>query len=163
MKQSKSQYSRPAIAVGLVFALLAPCIQHATAQQEQPVPTQSQPAQQDQQKQQSAPANQPETPNVPSPGPQQSEPAARGLETRADASSSSQTLQDNPNAHPVGTAAAPLTRPTGIAASRPAGAAIAPAKQRRVKPIVIRVGIIVGAAAAVGVVAGLSKGSSSRP
>jgi hypothetical protein len=69
--------------------------------------------------------------------------------------------QQNPN--PVGTAAAPLAKPTGVAASRPAGAVIAPAKQRRVHPILIRVGIIVGAGVAIGVVAGLSRASSSRP
>jgi hypothetical protein len=64
---------------------------------------------------------------------------------------------------PVGTAAGPYTKPTGVAGSRPSGAAIAPAKQKRVKSILIRVGLIVGGAAAVGAVVGLSKGSSSRP
>ena len=42
---------------------------------------------------------------------------------------------------PVGTAAAPVTRPTGIAGARPSGAAIAPAKQRRVHAIFIRVAL----------------------
>jgi len=64
---------------------------------------------------------------------------------------------------PVGTAAAPYERTMGIAASRPAGAAIAPAKQRRVRTIFISVGIIVGAGIAVGSVAALSHGSPSRP
>lgn len=64
---------------------------------------------------------------------------------------------------PVGTAAAPYEKPTGVAASRPAGAVIAPAKQRRARSIVIRVGIVVGAAVAVGTVAGLSLASRSRP
>lgn len=64
---------------------------------------------------------------------------------------------------PVGTAAAPLERPTGVPGSRPSGAAIAPAKQRRVRAIVISFGIALAAGAAVGTVIGLSKASSSTP
>jgi len=64
---------------------------------------------------------------------------------------------------PVGTAAAPYEKPTGVAGSRPAGAAIAPAKQRRVRAIVIRVGIVLAAGAAVGTVVGLSKATHSAP
>jgi hypothetical protein len=51
----------------------------------------------------------------------------------------------------------------GVAASRPAGAVIAPGKQRRARSILIRVGVIVGAAVAVGTVVGLSHASPSRP
>jgi hypothetical protein len=64
---------------------------------------------------------------------------------------------------PVGTAAAPYEPTVGIAASRPAGAAIAPAKQRRVRTILISLGVIAGAGIAVGSVAALSHGSPSRP
>jgi hypothetical protein len=64
---------------------------------------------------------------------------------------------------PVGTAAAPYEKPTGVPGSRPAGAAIAPAKQRRVRAIVIRVGIVLAAGAAVGAVVGLSKATHSAP
>lgn len=64
---------------------------------------------------------------------------------------------------PVGTAAAPYEKPTGVPGSRPAGAVIAPAKQRRVRAIVVKVSIILAAGAAVGVVAGLSKASHSQP
>lgn len=70
--------------------------------------------------------------------------------------------QDNSH-RPVGTAAAPYEPTTGIAASRPAGAAIAPAKQRRVRTFLISLGVIAGAAIAVGSVAALSHGSPSRP
>jgi hypothetical protein len=73
-----------------------------------------------------------------------------------------QTQQDN-GQKPVGTAVAPMTHPAGIAGSSPSGAAIAPAKQRRVRRILIRVGILLGAGAAVGTVAALSHSSSSRP
>jgi anti-anti-sigma factor len=71
-------------------------------------------------------------------------------------------LQDSPQ-DPLGTAAAPSVRTTGIAASRPAGAAIAPAKQKRARSILIKVGVIVGAAAAVGTVVALASASPSRP
>ncbi len=65
--------------------------------------------------------------------------------------------------NPVGTAAAPYEKTTGVAASRPAGAAIAPAKQRRARSILIKVGVLLGAAVAIGTVAALSKASPSRP
>jgi len=71
--------------------------------------------------------------------------------------------QQAPPQKPVGTAAAPDEKPVGVAASRPAGAVIAPAKQKRVRIILIRTAIIIGAAAAVGTVVALSKGSPSRP
>jgi hypothetical protein len=71
--------------------------------------------------------------------------------------------QQTPPQKPVGTAAAPDEKPVGVAASRPAGAVIAPAKQKRVRIILIRTAIIVGAAVAVGTVVALSKGSPSRP
>ena len=71
--------------------------------------------------------------------------------------------QQNGANKPVGTAAAPVETTSGVAASRPAGAVIAPAKQHRARAILIRVSIIVAAAVAVGVVVGLSKSSPSRP
>ena len=64
---------------------------------------------------------------------------------------------------PRGTAAAEAARTHGGAASKPAGAAIAPAKQRRTRSLLIKLGIIAGAGAALGTVYGLSKGSPSRP
>jgi hypothetical protein len=70
--------------------------------------------------------------------------------------------QDN-SPKPVGTAAAPYEKTTGVAASRPAGAVIAPAKQRRARSILIRVSIVVGAAVAIAAVVALSRASPSRP
>jgi cytoskeletal protein RodZ len=64
---------------------------------------------------------------------------------------------------PVGTAAAESVSTIGVAASRPAGAALAPAKQRRVRSILIKVGALVGVGAAVGITMALSQGSPSRP
>jgi len=64
---------------------------------------------------------------------------------------------------PVGTAAAPSLKPEGAPASRPGGAAIAPAKQRRVRSLAIRVALVVGAAIAIGAVVAATAGSPSRP
>jgi hypothetical protein len=64
---------------------------------------------------------------------------------------------------PVGTAAAAGVETTGIAASKPAGAAIAPAKQRRTRSFLIKVSAIVGASVAVGTVVALANASPSRP
>jgi hypothetical protein len=64
---------------------------------------------------------------------------------------------------PAGTAAAPAPKITGVAASKPAGAAYAPAKQRRVRMLLIKVGAVVAAGAAIGTVAALSQASPSKP
>lgn len=65
--------------------------------------------------------------------------------------------------HPVGTAAAEAPKVSGITAAQPAGVAIAPAKQRRVRTIVLRVGAIIGAGVALGTVIALTEGTSSKP
>ncbi len=74
-----------------------------------------------------------------------------------------QEQQQSGTQKPLGTAAAPYEKPEGVAAARPAGAAIAPAKQRRVRTILIRMGVIAGAAVALGTVVALSHGSPSTP
>lgn len=98
-------------------------------------------------------------PDTPEPVSPQAEPQAA-----RDSSTESSSSQQQPGpAQPVGTAAAPYEKTMGIAASRPAGAAIAPAKQKRVRTILISVGVIVATGVAVGTVAGLSHASSSHP
>ena len=74
------------------------------------------------------------------------------------ASSGEQQAQE-----PVGTAAAESVETTGVAASKPAGAAIAPAKQKRTRSLLIKVGALVGASVAIGTVVALSSASPSRP
>jgi hypothetical protein len=64
---------------------------------------------------------------------------------------------------PVGTAAAEAPKAKGVTAAQPAGVAIAPAKQRRVRTIVIKVGAMAAAGAAVGTVIGLTRATPSRP
>jgi hypothetical protein len=85
------------------------------------------------------------------------------MPTQSDEPPAVQPLQQSPPHEPVGTAAAEWQPLTGVAASRPAGAALAPAKQRRVRSIVIKVGALLGAGVALGTVAALSAGSPSRP
>ncbi len=94
-------------------------------------------------------------------GPDTTHPQAVDPNKNSGASQSAPEQQQNSN--PVGTAAAPYEKTTGNAASRPAGAVIAPAKQRRKRSILIRVGILLGAAVAIGTVVGLSSASPSRP
>lgn len=75
---------------------------------------------------------------------------------------SSSAEQQPPN-RPVGTAAAEAPKVSGITAAEPAGVAIAPAKQHRARSLVIKVGAIVGATAAIGTVVGLSAATHSKP
>ncbi len=77
--------------------------------------------------------------------------------------SSPPPAQQNSAQEPVGTAAAGSVKTTGVAASQPAGAAIAPAKQRRTRSILIKVGALVGAGVPVGAVVGLSSAIPSHP
>jgi hypothetical protein len=80
------------------------------------------------------------------------------------ANSQAGTGQDqNSPAKPVGTAAAPAVTSKGIAGSRVSGAAIAPAKQRRVRIFMIRVAVIVAACVAVGTVVALTHATPSQP
>lgn len=64
---------------------------------------------------------------------------------------------------PVGTAAAEAPKVSGVTAAQPAGVAIAPAKQRRVRTIVLRVGALMGAGAALGTVIALTAATPSKP
>jgi hypothetical protein len=64
---------------------------------------------------------------------------------------------------PVGTAASEAPNVSAIAASQPAGVAIAPAKQRRVRTIVLRTGAILAAGAAIGVVVALTAATPPKP
>jgi hypothetical protein len=78
-------------------------------------------------------------------------------------SQSSSDQQQNSPASPVGTAVAPAEEPVGAVGSRPGGAVIAPAKQRRVHTFLISAGLIAGAAIAIGTVVALSHASPSQP
>ena len=143
MKDYTLRLAKSSIAGMLIVLLSAPIAQAETVQEAQQETAQPSP--------QTQPSSQTPAPEATSP--QLADPATRPSDLQSD--------QQNHN--PVGTAAAPVAKPTGVAASRPAGAVIAPSKQRRAHAILIRVGIIVGAAIAIGAVAGLSRSSSARP
>jgi hypothetical protein len=87
-----------------------------------------------------------------------SQPTAQAASQPQAADTADQKLQ-----HPVGTAAAEAPKVSGITAAQPAGVAIAPAKQRRVRTIVLKVGAIIGAGAAIGAVIALSEATPSKP
>lgn len=69
----------------------------------------------------------------------------------------------NERVNPLGTAAAEKGRTAGGGASRPAGVAIAPAKQKRSRGLLIKLGALAAAGAAVGTVYALSRGTGSTP
>lgn len=71
--------------------------------------------------------------------------------------------QQAPNAVPSGAAGAKAPTVKGVPAARPVGAAIAPAKQRQRRSLIIKAGLIAGACVAVGSAFALSKGSPSKP
>lgn len=81
----------------------------------------------------------------------------------AAAPQTAQPKQDSSTPPPVGTAAAPDMRPVGAPAATTAGAAIAPAKQKRIRRFAVRAALLIAAGVAIGVVAAASSGSSSQP
>jgi hypothetical protein len=84
----------------------------------------------------------------PSPAPPQTVPATPQPQTRRE---------------PLGAAAAEGVKTEGGGASRPAGTAIAPAKQRQVRSYLLKLGAIAAAGVAIGTVYALSRGTSSTP
>jgi hypothetical protein len=111
------------------------------------------------------PELQPQGANTTQPSSYPDSPGTTRLQSAGEHESTQQSAPANPQNSkvPVGTAAAPYVKPEGVAASRPAGAAIAPAKQKRSHSFALRVGLIVGAGIAIGTVTALSLSSSSRP
>jgi hypothetical protein len=90
-------------------------------------------------------------------------PSATKPQIQEETTPAAQQLPKAPTVEPSGTAAAQAGKISGSAGSRPAGAAIAPAKQRQVRSLVIKLGALAGAGIALGTVAALSKGTSPKP
>jgi hypothetical protein len=141
---------RQELAVCLMISLVAPFGTPALAQQAAPS------------QQGGASSSSQSVPQAPVAQPTLSTSQPTNENQQSDRQQPAQPSQQNGNA-PVGTAVAPYEKGVGVAASRPAGVVIAPAKQRRTRSLLIRVGLIVGAAVAVGTVIGLSKASPSEP
>ncbi|HEU4414929.1 MAG TPA: hypothetical protein VFT65_09130 [Candidatus Angelobacter sp.] len=76
-------------------------------------------------------------------------------------------VPDNPRpkrqTEPVGAASAESVPTAGGAAAKPAGVAIAPAKQHQTRSLLLKIGAVVAAGAAVGTVYALSRGTPSTP
>ncbi len=96
------------------------------------------------------PSNSEELPNAPS-------------AAQTPAAGSTPAQQQAPLQAPAGAAAAQTGPTSGGAASKPAGNAIAPAKQRQVRSLLIKLGAVAAAGVAIGTVVALSKGSPSTP
>ena len=81
----------------------------------------------------------------------------------AQQSQNSVSQQQTPESVPSGAAGAKAPTVKGAPAARPVGAAIAPAKTRQRRSLLIKAGLIAGACVAVGSAFALSKGSPSKP
>lgn len=84
----------------------------------------------------------------------------QGTEPAASTQNQQQVQKDQA---PAGAAAAQKAETAGGAASKPAGSAIAPAKQRQVHSFLLKLGLIAAGGAAIGTVYLLSRGTSSVP
>ena len=101
------------------------------------------------------------------PGAEESQPEPQ----QANAPAQEQNGQNIPEApqpkqkpsQPAGAAAAERVPTSGGAAAKPAGAAIAPAKQHQTRSLLVKIGAIAAAGAAVGTIYALSRGTSSTP
>ncbi|MFB3813608.1 MAG: hypothetical protein ACE14L_05805 [Terriglobales bacterium] len=116
---------------------------------------------------QAQPAQQPSGGVIdPSKGPLQPVPPSQPLPEAPSSTQAQQpettTEQPKPQ-QPLGAAVGQTGPTAGGPASKPAGTAIAPAKQRQVRSLLIKLGAIAAAGAALGTVLALSKASPSRP
>jgi len=68
-----------------------------------------------------------------------------------------------PQTEPVGAATAESVPTSGGAAAKPAGVAIAPAKQHQTRSLILKLGAVAAAGAALGTIFALSHGTSSKP
>jgi type IV secretory pathway VirB10-like protein len=159
-------FSKPyrVLALVLAFALCGVPELIAQTQQHEPQPQPTQPDIN------TAP---PDQTQPPAPQPDQAQPELPNAPVAQTPNQTQQGRQQNPQANqqptqqntqePAGTAAAGQATTVGGAASKPAGSAIAPAKQRQVRSLLIKIGAIAAAGAALGIVYGLSKSTSSKP
>lgn len=182
MESRSTTFARTALVLTLVIALTG--VPSAVAQQSQPAATPNVTPTPVPQTDQSAPQQPSQTPV---PGNTQADPTQGPLQPVApsplpDSPSAAQppnqqptTVQTAPassaptvpSGHrpidPQGAATAESAPTLGGAASKPAGAAIAPAKQRQMRSFLIKLGAIAGAGAALGTIYALTRGTSSLP
>jgi hypothetical protein len=96
-------------------------------------------------------------------------PDASGAQQQQQPSTPQTSIPEGPQpkrqqqSEPLGAAAAERVPTAGGAAAKPAGVAIAPAKQHQTRSLLIKVGAALAAGAAVGTVYALSHSTSSTP
>jgi hypothetical protein len=96
--------------------------------------------------------------------PQQSNSSAQKQDDPLPEAPQTQTPQSQePATVPSGAAGAKAPNVKGAPVAQPAGAAVAPPRQRGHRSLLIKLGLLAGAGIAVGSVVALSKGSSARP
>src|SRR5436305_1392805 len=119
----------------------------------------------DQARSQSA-QNQPATPQDGTTSPNHQPPVELpenpGRSNTAEQPATTPAQPSQPKIEPNGTAVAPPIQTSGGAASKPAGVAIAPPKQRQIRSLLIKLGFLAGAGIAVGTVVGLSAATPSH-
>ena len=98
-------------------------------------------------------------PEAPTPQQDQQQTTSQPVTTTTEPSPQTQ----KPANEPVGAAAAERVPTAGGAASKPAGAAIAPAKQHQTRSLLIKIGAIAAGGLAAGTVYALTRGTSSKP
>lgn len=96
------------------------------------------------------------------PDQQQAAPADNNQDQSAPEAPQPKAQQQQPS-QPVGAATAERVPTAGGAAAKPAGAAIAPAKQHQTRSLLIKIGAIAAAGVAAGTIYALSRGTSSTP
>ncbi|HLW53878.1 MAG TPA: hypothetical protein VKW06_13655 [Candidatus Angelobacter sp.] len=105
--------------------------------------------------------------NTASPAPQQPvttyPDATAGIPQSPDAPQPKAQNNAQQQSEPQGAATAEKVSTAGGAAAKPAGVAIAPAKQHQARSLLIKIGAFVAAGAAAGTVYALSRGTSSTP
>lgn len=153
-KQQSAKFAIPLLLLALVNVSVA---------QDAPQSNSQQPGQSQQGGVSIDPSAGPLTPSEPSAAPLPNAPEATA-EPRRQASRPPALPPAQPaKPEPVGTAAAEQIRTAGGGASRPAGNAIAPAKQHQYRSLLIKLGAVAAAGIAVGTVYGLSRATSSTP
>jgi hypothetical protein len=108
-----------------------------------------------------APAAQNPLPDAPQP--QQPAPSSQPAAQPAPHSPQQPVVQHAAPSQPLGAAAAEQVKTAGGGASRPAGNAIAPAKQHQYHSMLIKLGAVAAAGIALGTVYGLSRATPSVP
>jgi len=103
-----------------------------------------------------APAEQKPVTTYPAPG-------ATTETSTPDAPQPKAQTKNQSQSEPQGAATAEKVSTAGGAAAKPAGVAIAPAKQHQTRSLLIKVGAVLAAGAAAGTVYALSRGTSSTP